>query len=285
MTPLKILIVEDSPDDAELLLRELRRGGFAPDHYVVDSAAAAAAALSSDAWDIIVSDFNLPRGDFPDIMRLAKADDGDRPFIILSGSIGEETAVALMREGAADLILKGNMSRLVPAIRRELAAAEQKYARRESERRFRDIVDISADSIWETDREHRLSFVSGAGVDAEWIDPFRRLGRTYWEAIGADPKSDPHWRNHLSDLEARRPFRSFRVSFGSPAGRRYHVSISGVPYFDRSGRFCGYRGAMTDETLLVEAYWRAEAGLGTTADAEEAADSTSAPGRAAPGSC
>jgi CheY-like chemotaxis protein len=258
MRAIRILIVEDSADDADLLLRELRRGGFEPSYQVVDSAAGVTDALAGETWDIVISDFNLPRNDFPDVLKLAKENDPDRPFIVVSGAIGEELAVTLMQSGVADLILKGRWSRLAPAIERELAATAERYARRAEEQRFRDIVEVSGDWIWETDREHRFTFFSSRHDHAEWSAPFRSLGRTCWEAVGGAPETDPHWRQYREDLEARRPFRNFLISFTTPAGERYHVSISGVPAFDRNREFIGYRGTASNQTLVVESYWRAE---------------------------
>ena len=163
-----------------------------------------------------------------------------------------------MRDGVADFVFKGNLSRLIPAIHRELAAAAQQHARREADQRFRDIVEVSGDWIWETDAEHRYTFFSNRFEDAEWASRAGSLGKTPWELAGADPDADEHWQAHLADLEARRPFRNFLFSVVAPTGSRHHVSMSGVPVFDRSGAFRGYRGTATDETRMVEAFWRAE---------------------------
>ena len=116
--------------------------------------------MKDAVFDIVLSDYNLPRHTFPDILKVVRAHDAEVPIIVISGSIGEENAVALMRESVADFIFKGNMSRLVPAIERELAASKQQAARRESDQRFRDIVEVSGDWIWETDAEHRYTFFS-----------------------------------------------------------------------------------------------------------------------------
>ncbi len=253
----RILIVEDSDDDAELLTRELRRAGIESTFQRVDSAAGVKQALRDGPWDIVLSDYNLPQQSFPDILKCLREVDADIPVIVVSGSIGEENAVALMREGVADFIFKGNLSRLIPAIQRELSAAAQQNARRESDQRFRDIVEVSGDWIWETDENHRYTFFSNRFHEAEWA-PAASLGKTPWELAGADVEEDEHWQAHLSDLEAHQTFRNFLFSFVTPTGNRQHVSISGVPVFDRSGVFRGYRGTATDETPVVEAFWRAE---------------------------
>ena len=254
----RILIVEDSDDDADLLLRELKRSGIDPEFHRASSAQGVEEALRHGPWDIVLSDHGLPQHDFPEILKKVKEFDPELPFIVVSGSIGEENAVSLMRAGVADFIYKGHMSRLVPAIQRELAAAAQQHARREADQRFRDVAEVSADWIWETDPEHRYIFFSSHCHEAEWADPKNSLGKTPWELAGADAEEDEQWQAHLADRNARRPFRNFLFTTVASSGSRHHVSMSGVPVFDRSGNFRGYRGTATDESRVVEAFWRAE---------------------------
>ncbi len=254
----RILVVEDSDDDAELLVRELRRGGFDPSFRRVETIAGVEEALEEGAWDIVLSDYNLPQQSFPEIIQAVRAVDTDVPVIVVSGSLGEENAVALMRAGVADFVFKGNLSRLIPAIERELSAAGARIARQESDQRFRDIVEVSGDWVWETDEKHRYTFFSNRYEEAEWADPKTSLGKTPWELAGASVEQDEHWQAHLSDREARQAFRNFLFSFSSATGSRHHVSMSGVPVFDRNGTFRGYRGTATDQTPVVEAFWRAE---------------------------
>ncbi|MEM5473848.1 response regulator [Hoeflea sp. AS60] len=266
----RILIIEDNADDAELLLRALKQGGQAAKVEIATDFASAADVLPNHAWDIVLSDYNLPRTHFSDILDLVKTKDPDLPVIVVSGAVGEEVAVSLMRDGASDLILKHNLSRLVPAIRRELKAAEQKRARRESDIRFRDMVVSTADWVWETDRDHRLSLDIAGRDQAEWAAPLRSLKRTHCEAVQADPEHDQNWREHLRTMDSHKPFHDFRFGFQSPNGQEYHVSMNGIPVFDRDGEFAGYRGTATDETLIVETYLRAEVAEAQLREAIEA---------------
>lgn len=254
----RLLIIEDNIDDADLLQAALRRAGMHCECTHALDYEAASLALTGEAWDCVLSDYNIPGTAFSDVLNLAKSADPDLPVIVVSGSIGEEAAVSLMRDGASDLILKGNLSRLSAAISRELKAAEESHARRESDARFRDIVLASADWVWETDTRHRLSFEMAGRDLSEWSDPLRCLGRTHWEAVGADPDADVQWNDHRRVLEEHLPFKDFRFEFRSPTGQEYHVSLSGRPVFDRSGGFAGYRGTATDETVIVSYYRRAE---------------------------
>lgn len=133
MKPLRVLIVEDSEHDAALLLRELQKAGYSPVHRRVETAKETTDALESEHWDIVLSDYVLP--DFSGLatIKLVRQKDSNLPLIIISGQIGEDTAVAAMKAGAQDYIIKGNLKRLGPAIERELAEAENRRQRQKAE--------------------------------------------------------------------------------------------------------------------------------------------------------
>lgn len=131
--PLRVLIVEDSEDDTLVLLRQLRTGGYDPTFEQVDTPAEMRTALGNRNWDIIISDYNLPSFSAPAALKLLQETGQDIPFIILSGVIGEDDAVAAMKAGAQDYIMKDDVARLIPAIERELRDAEQRRERRQLE--------------------------------------------------------------------------------------------------------------------------------------------------------
>jgi two-component system, NarL family, sensor histidine kinase UhpB len=144
---LHILLVEDSPDDAELLKQALFQAGHAPTLYRVDSAAAMTEALARRHWDMVISDYNLPGFSGPEALQLLRAHSDYIPFIVASGRIGEEEAVALMKSGADDYVMKDKLARLAPAVERSLREARNRLesraaqlALRESEARFKAIV-------------------------------------------------------------------------------------------------------------------------------------------------
>lgn len=145
--PLRLLLVEDSEDDAILLLRMLTRGGYEPACERVDNAQAIQDALAKQDWDLIIADYVIPGfGGLP-ALQLLKDRSLDIPFIMVSGQMGEDTAVGAMKAGAHDYLRKDNLARLVPAIGRELREAEVRRARnqaiealRESEERFRQLA-------------------------------------------------------------------------------------------------------------------------------------------------
>ena len=156
--PLRVLIIEDSEDDAQLLLRELRRGGYEVEFERVETAEAMQSALTQKTWDLILSDYTMPRFSAPQALQVLKASGLDLPFIISSGTIGEDTAVAAMKAGANDFLIKGKFARLGPIIERELREAESRRERKRaeealksSETRYRLAASATNDVIWEWD--------------------------------------------------------------------------------------------------------------------------------------
>ncbi len=130
---LRVLTVEDSNDDVLLTMRELRRGGYEPVFERVDTQEAMKAALEAGKWDIVISDYVMPRFSGLKALRVLQESGHDLPFIIVSGKIGEDIAVGAMKAGAHDYIVKGNLARLVPAIERELRDAETRRQRRRAD--------------------------------------------------------------------------------------------------------------------------------------------------------
>ncbi len=137
--PLRVLLVEDNVDDAALVLRTLRRAGYEPDWEQVQTAEGLERALARDGWEIVLSDYNMPQFDALQALRALRAQSAHLPFIVISGSIGEETAVAAMRAGANDYVMKTNLPRLVPAVERELRDAAE---RRERARAQEALIDL-----------------------------------------------------------------------------------------------------------------------------------------------
>jgi len=131
--PLQVLLVEDSEDDAVLLELELQRAGYAPACHRVETPEALSAALERQPWDLVISDYRLPRFDGLGALALVKVKGLDLPFIIVSGFITEETAVAAMKAGAHDYVMKDKLARLGSAVERELREAAVRHERRRSE--------------------------------------------------------------------------------------------------------------------------------------------------------
>jgi two-component system cell cycle sensor histidine kinase/response regulator CckA len=131
--PLRVLIIEDSEDDAQLLVRDIERAGYEVAWTRVETSDAMVAALRAQKWDVALSDHGMPHFSGPAALGLLQATGLDIPFVIVSGKIGEEKAVEMMRAGASDYVSKDNLARLVPAIERELRDAEERRKRRRAE--------------------------------------------------------------------------------------------------------------------------------------------------------
>jgi len=134
-------MIEDSEDDALLLMRELRRGNYYPTFERVDTPEAMKSALENKTWDVVIADYVMPRFSGLDALSLLHRSGLDLPFIIVSGKIGEDIAVEAMRAGAHDYFLKGNLGRLIPAIERELREAKVRHERKMAEEELRRAHD------------------------------------------------------------------------------------------------------------------------------------------------
>jgi signal transduction histidine kinase len=145
--PLRVLIVEDSEHDAELLAIELRRGGYAVAYAHVHTEETMRRALADGEWDVVVSDFSMPQFSGMAALRVLRESGRDLPFIIVSGTIGEETAVHALKEGAHDFLIKDRLARLLPAIARELREARMRRERLEATAERERLVGELADAV------------------------------------------------------------------------------------------------------------------------------------------
>ncbi len=180
---LKLLLIEDSEDDALLLIHALKREGFNVQYQRVESPQGMAAALETDAWDVIISDYQMPHFTGLAALSIYQAHLLDIPFIIVSGAIGEETAVQVMKAGAHDYLLKDNLARLGPAIERELHEAAIRRERREaqqelrrSEARYRAIVEDQTELIHRTTLDGTITFVNQAYARLHEKQPEELIG-------------------------------------------------------------------------------------------------------------
>jgi DNA-binding NtrC family response regulator len=158
-TPLRVLIVEDSEFDAQVMVSLLRKGGYDVTFQRVESAEAMQTALATGEWQLVLADYNLPTFNAPAALKLLQDTGLDLPFIIVSGGIGEDIAVACMKGGAHDYLMKGNLNRLAPAVERELREAAQGRDHRRlpidrASRREGDALDVVG--------AHRLQHVGAA---------------------------------------------------------------------------------------------------------------------------
>src|SRR6266568_2237894 len=184
--PLQVLIVEDSKNDAALLEIELQRAGYDPQCHRVETPEALSSALSRQPWDLVIADYVMPRFNGLAALALVKDHGLDLPFIIVSAHISEDTAVAAMKAGAHDYVMKDNLARLAPAVERELREAEVRRQRRQSEERlniehiFRQAIENSVPAgITAVDLEGRQTYVNPAFC--------AMVGWSEQELVGAKP--------------------------------------------------------------------------------------------------
>jgi signal transduction histidine kinase len=209
--PLRLLLIEDSEDDATLLLRELKRGGYAPSHLRVETREALERALESGPWDIIITDYSLPHFDGLTAFSVVRQRGLDVPFLIVSGTIGEDVAVAAMKAGVHDFVLKDKLGRLSPAVSRELHEAELRSERRKLQ-----------EQLLLTDRLASLGMLA-ASVAHEVNNPLASLMMNLEFVISASPKQ----RNTFEDLMALRDAHS--------CARLIRDIISDIKIFSRPG--------------------------------------------------
>jgi PAS domain S-box-containing protein len=195
--PLRVLIVEDIEDDALLVLRELERGGYDTTFKRVETAETMASALDMQSWDIVIADYHLPHFSAPEALEILHQTNLDLPFIVVSGAIAEGVAVATMKKGAHDYLMKDNLKRLVPTVRRELREAKIRKERRQtvialeqSETKYKQLANSITDIFFAFDAELRYIYWNKASEELTGIPAKDALGK--------------HLRDLFSDIEATR---------------------------------------------------------------------------------
>jgi PAS domain S-box-containing protein len=255
--PLRVLLVEDSEDDALLLVRVLQRSGYDLTYERVDTAAAMSAALATHTWDIIIADYTMP--DFNGLAALALMQEKnlDLPFIIVSGSIGEDIAVAAMKAGAHDYIMKGHLARLIPAVERELREAEVRRARRRAEETLQESYQLlhavfagTADAIFVKDLQGRYIMMNPAGA--------RTLGKSPAEIIGKDdtallsPDTARLVMEHDRHVMHTGETHTFEEVITVGSAWRTHLATK-TPHRDHQGKIIGIIGIARDITERKQA--------------------------------
>lgn len=248
---LRVLLVEDNVDDALLLIDALREGGFTPDTHRVDTEAAYRAALADASWDIIIADYVLPRFSGIDAITIARARGLDIPIIMVSGKVGEDAAVEAMRAGAQDYVLKGHLTRLVPAIERELQEAEVRRERRQaaealraSEERFRQLADAMPQLVWTAEPDGRVDYYNRRYREYQGITPNEKEG-FHWAPVLHPDDLQPTveaWERALATGEVYQVEHRVRMADGR---YRWHLS-RGVPVRNEQGRITKWYGTATD---------------------------------------
>ena len=239
-TPLRILLIEDSEDDAVLLLRELRRGGYAPQSLRVDTADALCAALERD-WDLVTCDWVMPKFSAPAALELLRQHGCELPVIIVSGEVGEEVAVSALKSGAHDYISKHRLTRLVPAVDRELREFADRQARRRAEaalgraqERLQLFIDTATDLIFTLDDDARVTSVNAAVREVLGYEPDELIGRPGLDLLA--PESRDIGRLGLEQVWRGEPIEHFEFETLTRDGQRRVLEIRGRAVHTLDGR-------------------------------------------------
>ena len=260
MKALRLLLVEDSEDDAALLLLRLRQGGYKVHSQRVDTAEHLRAALKREPWDIVISDYVMPLFSGLEALAVVREQNLDLPFIIVSGHIGEDTAVAAMKAGAHDYLMKDNLTRLIPAVERELSEAQIRHDRHAAEEKLRH--EHSFRQTLESSIPSGIAVIDLAGRQT-YVNPSfcAMVGWTESDLVGAKPPF-VYWppeeakniqeslRQIMSNAAAST---GFELTFRRRNGERFHVLLQAKPLFDDRGKVSGWLSSTTDITELKRA--------------------------------
>jgi two-component system, cell cycle sensor histidine kinase and response regulator CckA len=193
-SPLHVLIIEDSEEDADLIVLELKRGGYEPAYRRVDNREAMLRALEEGTWDVVLSDFSMPRFSVAEALSLVQEKGLDIPFVIVSATIGEEAAVEAMKAGAHDYILKHRLSRLVPAVNRELRESAMRRERRNLEEQLRHAQKLESLGLLAGGVAHDFNnlltgILGNASLVLEMIPPDSETGGMLRDIIRASERA------------------------------------------------------------------------------------------------
>src|SRR6187455_3561621 len=245
MHPVRLIVVEDMPMEAEIAIRQLESGGFTCSWKRVDSESALRAALAEAQPDIILSDFTLPGFDGLTALEISRELAPEAPFIFLSGTLGEERAIDALPRGAYDYVLKTNLARLVPAVRRAVSDAAIRRGRVALEQQLRDIVSTSQDWIWEHDSAGKFTFCSDSVRSTLGYAPEEILGTNASQYVHPEDLAALDFAMHTlgpnqrtaSNLQAR-----WRHRNGSYRWLERNILV----LLGENGQVIGYRGSERD---------------------------------------
>lgn len=255
-TPLRVLLVEDSEDDALLLTRALKKNGYEPKGERVQTAREMSRALDGAPWDIILCDYHMPAFSGLEAIDLLKNTGLDIPLIIVSGAIGEETALDCIHRGASDYIMKGNLARLGMAVERGLEEKalrdhhrQDENALRQSEEKYRTILEDIEDGYYETDLRGNFTFFNSALCRIWRYPPEELMGMNY--------------RQYTDEPNAKTLYKAFTTAYGTGLPgklmdyeiiRKDQTRMAAQQSFtlikDDEGKTVGFRGIVRDITHL-----------------------------------
>ncbi|MEJ6480829.1 EAL domain-containing protein [Nostoc punctiforme UO1] len=247
--PLNILIVEDSEEDAMLVIHELCRGGFNPNWQRVQTDKELQIALNSQAWDVIISDYRLPGFNAPAALEIAKQSQKDIPFILVSGTIGEVLAVEMMKAGANDYVMKDNLNRLPEAVRRELRDAQVRVERKQAQKLLQTLASNIPGMIYSfvqySDGSIAFDYISFGCLDLLELTPDQILENASLCFAQIHPHDYPGC--YAAAKESAQTLKSFSYEWRlvTPSGKLKWVQASARPECRENGDIAWY-GVLLD---------------------------------------
>jgi PAS domain S-box-containing protein len=257
--PLCLLLVEDNPGDARLIL-EMLADEWGRQAFSLETAATAADAmvrLQTAMPDLVLLDLTLPDSTGLDTIRRVQASLPQVPVIVLTGNQDRELALSAVKEGAQDFLVKTGLTSglLVRSIRYALERKQIETSLRLNEARFRSLAELSSDWYWEQDAQGLIQSVSAGLLLKSGVEPSRLTGRNWWTIEGLD--ADGGWEQLQDRIASHAPFHDLLLRYDASPTETVFLSISGVPFATDRGQFAGYRGVGRD----VSARARVDAAL------------------------
>ena len=247
MQPVRLVVVEDVPTEAEIAVRQLEAGGFSCTWKRVDSEDVLRRALVELKPDLILSDFTLPGFDGLTALEITREICPDTPFIFLSGTLGEERAIDALQRGALDYVLKTNMARLAPAVRRALNESAIRRARLGLEQQLRDIVVTSQDWIWEHDRDGKFTFSSDSVRTILGYAPDEIIGTNASQYVHPEDLAALDFALHTLGSH-QRTATNLQARWRHRNGSYRWLERNMLVLLDDDGQISGYRGSERDFT-------------------------------------
>ncbi len=249
MSSLRILLLEDDQNDAELVQATLEADQIVCDVNVVKTRAEFLTGLVSQQIDLVLADYKLPSFDGLSALKLSLSIRPDLPFIFVSGTFGEESAIEARKFGATDYVLKTRLSKLVPSVRRALREREERQkaedALRRSEKELRDVIEAIPTAAWTARQDGHVEFVNRQWREYSGLSAAESAG-SGWQAAVHPDDLDRHANGWLAALSASTPFES-EVRYRRAGDGQYRwFMVRAVPLRDSQGKFLKWYGISTD---------------------------------------